>query len=183
MPCYDHVRFLANASYMLIHSFTIFHVLCCRKRQTASQHDVLPLTAGVHPSTLSLLLRHLLRTYETCHLHSPPTAATEEVRKLPEQLLSSTRPKDPPPLPVEDQGGAAKAPQPLAVEDAQARRASAQDLKKSCLLPLSPQHFIPCCAAHMSCALQCICDVCSHVHLAMHNWHMYMHDQQTVKLV
>ena len=53
-------------------------------------------------------------------MHRPPAAVTEEIRKLPEQLLSSSRANDPPPLPCEDQGGAASAPWPLAVEDAQA---------------------------------------------------------------
>jgi hypothetical protein len=48
-----------------------------------------------------------------------PVGACENVTKLPEQLLPSSKPKDPAPLPCEDQAAAAKTPWPLAVEDAQ----------------------------------------------------------------
>ncbi len=77
--------------------------------------------AGLYPSTLSLLLRHLLLTYQTCHLQlgCSPAAASAEVKKLPEQLLPPSKPKDPAPLPCEDPVSAAKACGPLAVEDAQ----------------------------------------------------------------
>lgn len=77
--------------------------------------------AGVYPATLSLLLRHLLLTHQTCHMHGClPAGACEDVKKLPEQLLPSSKPKDPAPLPCEDQAATAKPPWPLAVEDAQA---------------------------------------------------------------
>ncbi len=48
-----------------------------------------------------------------------PAGASEDVKKLPEQLLAPSKPKDPAPLPCEDQAAAAKPPWPLAVEDAQ----------------------------------------------------------------
>lgn len=48
-----------------------------------------------------------------------PAGACDAVKKLPEQLLPSTKPKDPGPLPCEDQAAAAKPLWPLAVEDAQ----------------------------------------------------------------
>lgn len=48
-----------------------------------------------------------------------PVGACENVTKLPEQLLPSSKAKDPAPLPCEDQAAAAKPPWPLAVEDAQ----------------------------------------------------------------
>ncbi|KAL0052002.1 hypothetical protein WJX82_006344 [Trebouxia sp. C0006] len=77
--------------------------------------------AGVYPATLSLLLRHLLLTHQTCHMHGClPAGASEDVKKLPEQLLAPSKPKDLAPLPCEDQAAAAKPPWPLAVEDAQA---------------------------------------------------------------
>ncbi|KAA6426769.1 MAG: hypothetical protein FRX49_03094 [Trebouxia sp. A1-2] len=78
-------------------------------------------TLRVYPATLSLLLRHLLLTHQTCHMHGClPAGACDAVKKLPEQLLPSTKPKDPGPLPCEDQAAAAKPLWPLAVEDAQA---------------------------------------------------------------
>lgn len=50
-----------------------------------------------------------------------PASVSEEVKKLPEQLLPPSKPKDPAPLPCEDQTAAAKPPWPLAAEDAQVK--------------------------------------------------------------
>lgn len=75
--------------------------------------------AGVYPPTLSLLLRHLLLTYQTCrqHLGYTPSAASAEVEDLPGKLLPWSKPKDPPPLPCEDPATTSNSA--VGVEDAQ----------------------------------------------------------------
>lgn len=79
--------------------------------------------AGVYPSTLSLLLRHLLlshqnyRLFKTC-TDSPKSATQNATAALPDQLIHG---KDPPPLPCENPGGGSSGEWLLAVEDAQAR--------------------------------------------------------------
>ena len=82
--------------------------------------------AGVHPSSLSLLLRHLLLTQQTCEKHMGLRAVdiNPEVEGLPEDLLATSKPKDPAPLPCEDLTTAAKGPgmDRVAVEDAQVGR-------------------------------------------------------------
>lgn len=84
-----------------------------------------PCPAGVYPSTLSLLLRHLLlahqnyRLFTTCS--SSPKSATQDTAALPDQLIHVKIGKDPPPLPCENPGGGSGGEWLLAVEDAQAR--------------------------------------------------------------
>ena len=81
------------------------------------------MSAGIYPSTLSLLLRHLLLSHEAYHGHktctSPPKSAMQDARQLPKQLLPLS--KDPPPLPCESPGGGSLGEWLLAVEDAQVR--------------------------------------------------------------
>ena len=84
-------------------------------------------SAGVYPSTLSLLLRHLLLAYQNFRLFttctdSPKSATQEIISALPDQLIHvSEIEKDPPPLPCENPGGGSSGEWLLAVEDAQAR--------------------------------------------------------------
>lgn len=76
----------------------------------------------MYPSTLSLLLRHLLLSHEAYHLHKTCTSlpqTTKDVRLLSKDLLPLS--KDPPPLPCENPGGGSLGEWLLAVEDAQAR--------------------------------------------------------------
>lgn len=58
-----------------------------------------------------------------------PASVSEEVKKLPEQLLPSSKSKDPAPLPCEDQTAAAKPPWPLAAEDAQVKTLRLSSIK------------------------------------------------------
>lgn len=109
---------------MCLHSYTRhLFILCVRTVQPAP--DNLPCPVGVYPSTLSLLLRHLLLAHQNYRLFTTcdysPKPATQDTAALPDQLIHIKIGKDPPPLPCENPRGGSAGEWLLAVEDAQAR--------------------------------------------------------------